>query len=207
MKFKLTYTIIAIFIFTISGCKESKIYEIIDENSMQNIKTSITVRLKKKIDEAQLKKIASEIRNNDRQRYERIFIEYYLPEMEINKGAWATSHFNPDLEIKMLGSTKGFEEKNNNTDDKIQGEIIGRWIDNTAPGGIYTLINNNNDYSMLIKYKDGSVMTEELSRKNVAGKIQFIKKGNSFGEFYMITPNNSLGIFDNDGLIRTITKM
>ena len=165
------------------------------------------MKLKTKIDEDQLKKIANEIRNNNRQKYERIFIEYYLPEMEINKGVWATSHFNPDLEIKIIGNTKDFEEKNLNIADKIQGEIIGRWIDNTAPGGIYTLVNNNNNYSMLIKFKDGSVMTEELSKENVSGKIKYIKKGNSFGEFYMANPNNSLGIFDNDGLIRSITRI
>jgi hypothetical protein len=41
-------------------------------------------------------------------KYERVFICYYLPGMEVGAGAWATGHFNPELEVKVLG--KGWQD-------------------------------------------------------------------------------------------------
>lgn len=35
-------------------------------------------------------------------KFERVFICYYLPGMEIDAGAWATGHFDPELEVKIL---------------------------------------------------------------------------------------------------------
>jgi hypothetical protein len=42
---------------------------------------------------------------NGGKKYERVYICYYLPGMEVDAGAWATGHFNPDLEVRIFGTS------------------------------------------------------------------------------------------------------
>ena len=35
-------------------------------------------------------------------RFKRVFITWYLPGMEVGAGAWATTHFNPLLEVTIM---------------------------------------------------------------------------------------------------------
>jgi len=99
---KLSFLLITIIIiFFISCSKKSNNYEIINEKSFLNVKTSLDIRLKEKVDKSTLREIAYELYNN-RKNFERVFIVYYLPGMEVDKGGWATSHFNPNLKIEIL---------------------------------------------------------------------------------------------------------
>ena len=81
-------------------------YTIINEETLTDIKTMIDIRLESEVDEEILYKIANELREDGRRKYQRVFICYYLPDMEVGTGAWATSHFNPDLDVKILGLSK-----------------------------------------------------------------------------------------------------
>jgi len=69
------------------------------------IKRSVEVRLTRKITDAELREIAEAVKSLDRRRYERTFIEYLLPHMTSGSGAWATTHFNPTLHVRMLSET------------------------------------------------------------------------------------------------------
>ena len=44
-------------------------------------------------------------------KYDKVFICYYLPGMVKDAGAWATSHFTPDLQVRILGSLQDKETK------------------------------------------------------------------------------------------------
>jgi len=129
-----------------------------------------------------------------------------LPGMEVNAGAWATSSFNPTLEIKILGFEKKIYDKLDNDAEIIQGEILGKWIYDTIPAKLYSLINNKGNYTMNIIFSDSSKTIEELLKKNVSSKIRYIKKNNRFGEYYIINIDNTLGIYDKDGLYMNIKK-
>lgn len=78
-------------------------FEIIEDISKSNIKRSVTVRLKSKVSKKTLSQIARKIKKSDRNVYQRTFILYYLPEMEIGAGAWTTTHFNPTLKANIWG--------------------------------------------------------------------------------------------------------
>jgi hypothetical protein len=52
-----------------------------------------------------LRAIATQLKNSDAHTYERTFIVYYLPGMEIGSLAWATSHFDPELQVRIIGVT------------------------------------------------------------------------------------------------------
>lgn len=82
-------------------------YVIVQEDYYYNFgKCSMVVLLKNKTTEDQIRKIAYEIRTSgDRKKYDPFFISYYLPGMEIDAGAYATSHFDPDLSVEIYEST------------------------------------------------------------------------------------------------------
>ena len=55
--------------------------------------------------ESQLTELANALYSQHQgKRYERVFICYYLPGMILDSGAWATSHFNPTLQVRILGT-------------------------------------------------------------------------------------------------------
>lgn len=108
-------------------------YEIIDEGRYDWLnKCKLNIRLNKKVDEQVLKDIAMALRK-DRKEFENLYIGYLLPDMEPGAGAWATTHFTSDLEIKILGATKE-EDKMLDEIPMPEGEIIGKWRDETLCG-------------------------------------------------------------------------
>ena len=58
-------------------------YTIINEETLTDIKTMIDIRLESEVDEEILYKIANELREDGRRKYQRVFIDYYLPDMEV----------------------------------------------------------------------------------------------------------------------------
>ena len=86
-------------------------YSIIDSTAIAGIKRSLDVRLNKRVTEDTLRAIALKLKSQDSRDYDRTFITYYLPGMTVGAGAWATTHFTPDLEVKILGLSTEEEKK------------------------------------------------------------------------------------------------
>ena len=64
-----------------------------DDRKIAPLKRSVDIRLKQKITEDELLKVAHQIIKMDSRENERTFILYYLPGMKLDAGAWAKSHF------------------------------------------------------------------------------------------------------------------
>ena len=176
-------------------------YTIIKKSNLGSIKSSIDIRLEKKVSKNYLQKLALKLRKAEPRKYDRMFITYYLPDMTLGAGAWATSHFNPNLKVIIFGTTIE-EEKALMSKPKVSsGKIIGEWIDDYV-GAKYTLLKKNGKTIMICKYKDGSSSEEEMIQRKQSGKLRFEEKeGNNFGEYYLIESSGRLAIYDNLGLI------
>jgi hypothetical protein len=181
-------------------------YKIIEKNNLGTVKGNIIIGLEKKVTKEFLLKLALNLKESQPRKYEKLFIEYYLPGMTPGSGAWATSNFNPTLEAKILGTTIE-EEKILNAGSKISSdEIIGEWIDESPyVGSKYTLNKKNGKIIMVRKFKDGSSSEKEMIQKNQSGRLRFEeKKGNDHQEYYLIEKNGDLGVYDSAGLISKI---
>jgi len=191
-----------LFAFSTLGIAADFSYKIIGADRLGTIKCQLTVRLSKRISEEALRQLAIELRTKESKKYYRMFISYYLPGMTVGSGAWASTHFNPNLDVRILGMTVE-EEKNLLREKKNKsGKTIGVWVDELF--GKVTIIAKGSDYIIEKKYKDGSGSTEDLIGYKVRGKPAFKEKGNSNGEYYVIERSGDLAVYDPLGLITTM---
>ncbi len=182
-----------------------KNYTIAKRDAFGDEKLSLDIILKNKVSEEQLRQFALTLKNNERKKYKRIFMGWYLPEMEIGAGAWATTHFNPNLEVKILGVTAKEERNLINSDKNYKGTIIGKWFDDSISGGKTTLVDNNGIITMYIEFTDKSIYKKEMDESFQLNFLRYEDKGgNDFGEYYLINENKELEIHGTSGLIRTL---
>ena len=180
------------------------LFTIENKSSFRQVKASLDIRLKKAVDKQKITAIAQKLRKNNKG-YERLFICYYLPDMKIGSGAWATSHFNPDLKVNILGMTQDEESELISKKDIIKGKILGKWIDRGGVGGIYTIFEDDGILKLNVKYKDGSSSKKDLKKK-IVKEIKRLYQNSQ--EYFIINSNGTLGIYDDEmGLIRTFKKL
>ncbi|MGO4920636.1 hypothetical protein [Maribacter spongiicola] len=174
-------------------------------------KTSIEIQLKEELSEADLKNIALEIKGS-RDDFDKIWIFYFLPDQEPGNGAWATTHFKPELNVKILGATKEASVKMNTT--KVTGEIVHSWFENDPmlPNNKYLVKENDKLYMKSIYAKsklagDSGEMKEEVFiNKLKNGTTRFDYK-NNHGEYYLIEKNGNLGLYDDSGKFMEAEKI
>lgn len=183
-------------------------YFIVDSDIMPGVKRSLDVLLNKKVSEDVLRAIAIELKSQDSREYDRTFIMYYLPGMTIGSGAWATTHFNPTLEVRILGLTA--EEQDTITDEEVPDdrEVIGRWLDESPLGNLITIFREDGKLYIKQKFKDGSSLKKELTEQQSPLGRRFAEtEVSSTGDHWVLDPRGNLQIRDSDGLIRTAKKI
>lgn len=166
-------------------------------------KRSVDVRLDAPLDANTLEQIANRIRYSDLDKYNKTFILYYLPDMEIGAGAWAKSHFTPKLSVKVLGLTVEQETKQSNENAFDGKDVVGIWYDNRAYiGATITVYRENNNLFVHTLYKDGSNSTDQVSEKKLSGTIRLedADSKSAYGEYWLLK-GNELSIYDSEGLI------
>ena len=181
-------------------------YTIIERSNLGNIKGSIEIRLGEKVSKNFLQELALRLREDEPRKYDRLFITYYLTGMTPGSGAWATSHFTPNLEVKVLGTTLEEEKSLKNEPQSSSGKIIGEWFDDSPyVSAKYKFLKRDDKIIMIRKFKDGSGSETEMVQKTHSGKLRFEEKeSNDFGEYYLVESNGDMGIYDNAGIINTM---
>lgn len=185
------------------------IYLIIDSDTFLDYKRSLNIRLNKKVSEETLRAIALKLKAQDLRNYERTFICYYLPDMEVDTGAWATTHFNPNLDVRIQGLTAEQEETLKQQPDDPSREVIGSWLDESPfIGSRITIFRQNGKLFIENTYKDGSGGKKEIVEKLSGRKRTFRRKEvSSAGDFYLIDKQGNLQMWDQEGIICTAKKI
>ena len=182
-------------------------YSVIATDDVPGIKRSLDVRLNKKVSKDVLREIAHELKSNDSREYERTFIGYYLPGMTVDAGYWATTHFNPTLDVRILGSSLTKEPALATEPVPSNRVVIGTWLDESI-GSEIAMYRESGTLSMEQKFNDGSSLKEEVVEKSSPLGRRFDKKeGSSFGDHWIIDREGNLQIRDNVGLINTAIKI
>jgi len=161
-------------------------YTILEDTSDSILeKNQLTIELSKKITVGQIATIADELYNS-KQKRRRFYIFHTVKGMNSTNGVWAISHFDPELEIQILGSTEEQDSKTAIT-SAVDGEILGHWRnENSLMGASMILFKDKSDkLNMRITFKDGSIMSDVVTEKK-QGSIKVLTDGNAHGEYYVI---------------------
>lgn len=174
------------------------VYSLLSEEGVPGVKRSLEVRLEAPASEAELTAIAKQLRASDTADYPATFILYYLPGMEPGAGAWATSHFDPELEVHILGLTAADQARLRADAAPANQETLGTWLDQQSSSKI-VLYEKCGRVFFEQTWKT-SARTVEMTRKHTPAGTRFAeRKANSCGEYYIIDKSGRLESFDRDG--------
>lgn len=181
-------------------------YKIISDEKKSNIKRTVQVELEQRITTQEIEKIAKEIFALDSEKYERTFIIYFIKKENMGM-AWATSHFDPTLDVKILGSTADEHQKLNTVQVKVEGKIIGQW--RSTWGFETTMVMYEHKNKMWFKHilSDGSSTdADELIKINKNNKKGFAIKDDEHNEYYVINQSGDLEFWSERGNYYTAKK-
>ena len=209
-------------------------FSIIREQKIFNEKLSLDIRLYQEYKKTTLKKFAYYIKNEYAKKdYKRIFITYYLPGMEVGSGAWATSHFKPDLSIFMTSSYFDNTKDDFDKQNKSISSSIKNYVNNSENKNFLGFWRENENYIVTIFKKfDNYYLNEIQFKKNEIGKdYELIVKTDSnknfyiikellypennlgtkylsdYTDYYYIEPNGNLSLYDKIGIIESYDKI
>ena len=159
-------------------------YKIENTEFDRPFKGTFKIRIDKQLTEEQIRFVANQI-IAENPGIDRYFILYWLPNMNSEDIAWATSHFRDNrLEINIMGASQE-EESKLKAIEITEGETIGRWFDSTP------LV-----YGTIIIYRKGkAIKLKEVLRNNETIEENLKQEGskfsypNDFGEFFSVGPN------------------
>ena len=182
----------------------NKGWAVVKVHRQVNVKASLDVRLAERVDKQKLMAIANELHGFADNKQPRLFIVYYLPEMEIDAGGWATSHFNPKLKVVILGTTKQEHERlAKESNSPVGGNVIGRWMDKTAFPGVITFLKKDGKVFMTKTFRDGSKGEYQMVVRKVGAEIRYSERDSKTSDYKMITPNGDLAHGDDEGIWAT----
>lgn len=181
-------------------------HEIITQETMPGAKRSVDVRLQGPIEEEELRRLALALKSADSRSYPRTFIAYYLPDMKVGSGAWATTYFDPDLQVKILGLSKAaYAEitKPKQQVAQVDGRTIaGQWLDQYSSSRVTIFTKGKKTFMARQFGGSGSEMVTEFSKtKTTKGTRLDPLERSSTGDHYVIAADGWLEFWDHDGLI------
>lgn len=178
-------------------------YEVIKKDYTSSIgKGTISLQLESNVSEEELQLIANEIKQKIFRNAKRVFMFYFLPDMQTDSGAWATTHFEQDqLDIRINGFTIDQKEKILDAFSLDTRNVIGRWIA-TSPFVSHglTLFKEGNRIFIERRFFDGSIQTNEVKSSSTTKGIRYDDiKDDSHGEYFIVDGMGSLHYFSDEG--------
>lgn len=181
-------------------------FKIRSDEKKPDIKRVVEVDLRERITEQQIKDIANEIKSNDKTLYQRTFVMFFIP--EVVGSAWASATFDPDLNVKIFGSSKADHEMLDAKKVDVEGNFLGQWKANW--GFEYQIIfedKNGKIFKHLI-FPDSEQSPEEMTLINIDGKKAYQdESGKDHGEYYVINSNGNLEFWSENGNYYTAPKL
>ena len=194
--------------FTIGGQKpvgflEDFFYEIIDERVDFNPGSrALHVSITRKIKPSEIEQLAKVIKERHSE-YSKTFIFFYLPGMTMDGGAYATSHFDPEVTVKLMSSSIPDCRDELITED---GKVVGIWREEGRWSNVTQIIERGGSLFMRKTKASGEYSENELVRRKTSGQDRLYQKGESI-DYVLINQSGDLEYWDDGGLIFTVQKL
>jgi len=181
-------------------------YTVISEVKNDSLKkVNVDIQLNKKVNEEILVTIAKKLKSELKlENYPKIWMFYYLPDMKVGSGAWATTHFTPDIEVKILGASQSQMDNSVKKADEINGKIIGKWKEDQYTSSVYVIYEKDNQTIIRIIFPNGQKSDDELKSTKENSSIRYDYKAGSYnGEYFKVNSNNELEFYNKENKIFT----
>jgi len=180
-------------------------YPTIDVEEAIPYKRSVDVRISRRVNENELKAIAETIKNKYPSDCNRTFIFYFLPGTVVGTDVcWATSHFEPDLDVQINGGSADEEKRVSQAASDETGTNIGQWLDAQSGMGIcririYTV---GSQSFMERRYGDGSKGVDPMMENDSPEGKRFTYAAENFrdGDYVLIDIAGNLEFRNNNRL-------
>ena len=171
-------------------------------------KRSVNVILPGEVSEGELRLIGTSIQAAA-PKLARTFIVYHVDGMDQNGAAWATTHFDPDLELEILGLTQGDMGRLSSPSHEVATSVIEAWLDKTPfSGGRIELHLEEEGYLFVQQFADGSSLQKAVTGSQTSSGVRYdLVEENSFGEYFVVNRKGDLEAWDREGLISTAAKI
>ena len=174
-------------------------FKIIEDKSNDSLeKNQLSIEINHKISVEQIATLADSLYSlKPKQR--RFYIFYILP--ETNGCVWATSHFDPDIVIEILGSTSKQDTASDKISEDVTGDVIGKWHEDKYTSSNYVIYKKDNKVFIKTIFKDGQVSDAELKeKKEKSGKRYDYKNGGYNGEYFILNENSNLEFYNSENI-------
>lgn len=164
-------------------------------------KRTVEVLLKDRLNVQELRLLGLYLTEQNQQPVERVFIGYRLADQDTDSAYWATTHTNPDFEIRIAGLTADEYSAYSAYDPaKDYENVIGAWI-----------IENGFKYIAVAYEKDGQVYMDDVFPDKGAytalhetseledGGLRLQRADDEFGEYYVIDEAGNLQFWSENG--------
>ena len=174
-------------------------YKVIKDESNERLeKNQLTIEINKKLNLQQLATLAEQIYDS-KPRQRRFYIFYLVPGMRIGAGAWAISHFDPELKIEILGSTMDQDSERDSLVIATGGELVGKWHEEQYTAANYVIFKKNGRVFLKTVFGKGSINDDELISKKVRNGIRYDYKENPHGEYFVVNQDGQLEFYNREG--------
>jgi hypothetical protein len=184
-------------------------YTIVSDESLRTVKRTIEIRLNKRVSQSVLRSIAMTLHSSNPSKFERAFIGYHVDGVETGGTYWATTHFNPNLDIRILGLTDEEADSLSRSAKHDSRNVIGNWIDDSPSLGKKTTIyRDGGKMFMDLAYKDGSIGTKVIRElQSPLGRRFQTLEDSIAGDHWIIDSDGNLQLHDDEGWISTANKI
>ncbi len=110
-------------------------------------------------------------------------------------GTWATSHYDPELEIIILGVS---DKQIGSVESKTEGKIIGKWRTDKYRFAVLLSEKTDGQYIATTMYNFGEPIVREVECQNISNGTKLFFP-NDHGEYYVVYKNGNLGLYSNNG--------
>lgn len=183
-------------------------YKIVEDTVKRNIKRTVEVELSSRMDEETLIALAEKIYAMSDAKVERTFITYRLAN-EGDGTAWATTHYNPEFKVNIVGATASDYERIKNTNIS-KGEEIGSWMVSRGMDSKVTAYKKDGQVYIQELYDFGPLSKEEKAyestRSDKGLKLQD-ESGKDHNEYFIINKKGDLEFWSDNGNYYTAPKM
>ncbi len=169
-----------------------------DESNVALQKNQLEIELNQKLTEGQIATLAEQLFNS-KEKQRRFYIFYKLKGVENSVAAWATSHFDPELEIGIIGSTTEEDVNKDKLSEKIDGKVVGKWDENKYTFSNLIIYKKDNKTFIKTVYKNGQTSDEELKESETEKGIRYdYKDGGYNGEYFILNNENGLELYNSE---------